>query len=290
MNKAITHCLILTYSFLPQTSKATYFQNNDFKKFQLAQSQGDQVEEFDELGQYAVSRPAYTRSAKRFGFRVFGGFNFASDIKSRYNENLSGRISSNTSTEYILPHKNLLGSVFFGAGAFLLFTERIGLMFAANYEIESKVEEYKYSFNDKTSFSTSGCYVSSKDQNYLLCPLFDQFWYSIISLELSGYYQFLPLLYIFAGPNFFIPIGFKYQSRRGNLTREFAPRIKGGIGGQVGIGGAYQGFFIEALFKTQNLILEGIRFDSTGGERRFGGGILETGRLWGFMVRGGFQF
>lgn len=310
MNRIITYCFyfIFVYIFLPQTSQA--IQNNNLPALtqprsaqsQLAQSrlaqsrlaqqsQKNQSEDFDELGQYTV--PSYTSSAKRFGFRVFGGFNFASNIKSRYNDTFTSRFpSSNTSTEYILPHTSLLGSLSIGGSAFFLFTKDIGVMFTASYEIESKVEQYKY--NPNLSYGGRpgvGCYPSSKDPNYLLCQLSEQFWYSIISLELSGYYQILSSLYIFAGPNFFIPIGFKSQPiATGRQFSTIPPTIKGGIGGQIGVGGIYRSFFIEVLFKTQNLTLEGIRFDSAGAGGRFEGGILETGRLWGLMIRGGFQF
>ena len=292
MNRITTSCFILTCIFLLQTSQATNFKTNDFKTFslaaaQLSQSQRDQLESFDELGGYTA--PSYTTYTRRYGFRVFGGFNFASNIKSRYNDSFTSRFpTSNTSTEYILPHTSLLGSLLLGGSAFFLFTKEIGVMFTASYEIESKVEEYKYNPNLSGRLTSSfGCYPSSKDPDYLLCELSEQFWYSIISLELSGYYQILSSLYIFAGPNFFIPIGFKSQpiSARQQFST-LPPTIKGGIGGQIGVGGIYQSFFIEVLFKTQNLTLEGIRFDSAGAAR----GILETGRLWGLMIRGGFQF
>ena len=307
MNRIITccFCFIFAYIFLPQTSQA--IQNNlpaltqpRLAQFQLTQSrsaqqqsQENQSENFDELGQYTV--PSYTSSARRFGFRVFGGFNFASSIKSRYNDTFTSRFpSSNTSTEYILPHTSLLGSLLLGGSAFFLFTKEIGVMFTASYEIESKVEQYKYnpnlSFGGRT-YSGAGCFPSSKDPDYLLCQLSEQFWYSIISLELSGYYQILSSFYIFAGPNFFIPIGFKSQPiAAGRQFSTIPPTIKGEIGGQIGVGGIYRSFFIEILFKTQNLTLEGIRFDSAGTGGRFEGGILETGRLWGLMIRGGLQF
>ena len=246
----------------------------------IAQSDQDS---FEEPGEYAVFPPSRARPARRFGFRVFGGFNFAWNISSHYSS--FNRAFAGGSSEYIFPHTSLLGSLSFGGSFFFLFTREIGAMFSASYEIESKVEDYKYERVNDRSFER-GCTntISSRDEDYYFCSLDDQFSYSIISLELSGFYKVLPAIYIFAGPNFFIPVGFKVHpvgAGRGQVPVE----ITGHLGGQAGIGFVYQKFFVEGLFKTQNFILGGIRLNSS--ERS---GIFETGRLWGFMIRGGLQF
>ena len=253
---------------------------------------------FEEPGEYAVFPRSQAR-VRRFGFRVFGGLNFAWNIRSRYNNSYNNTFNGfgNRSTEYIFPHTSLLGSLSFGGSFFFLATKEIGAMFSAIYEIESKVEQYKYKrLNESVPTSPTGgsCpTISPKDNDYFLCPLADQFSYSIISLELSGFYKVLPSLYVFAGPNFFIPIGFKVQPVNGQIN-PIPFEIKGELGGQAGIGFVYQKFFIEGLFKTQNFILEGIRLNSAtgnlGNPGNSGVGIFETGRLWGFMLRGGFQF
>ena len=296
MNKIIVSCFIfylISLSNLSDVSGLTDFQKDNFPvpsliqprliQPRLAQSQvnSKQSDDFGELGGYAVPTSQRVRPTRRFGFRVFGGFNFAWSVKSNYDDYRSG---FNTSTEYIFPHKSLLGSLSFGGSFFFLITKEIGAMFSASYEIESKVEQYKY-LNDSTSPRGGFCGTSSRDEDYLLCPLDDQFSYSIISLELSTFYKVLPSLYIFAGPNFFIPIGFKVQPRS-NVRSTFPFEIKGRIGGQAGAGFVYQKFFLEGLFKTQNFILEGIRLDG----RTAGAGMFENGRLWGFMIRGGLQF
>ena len=255
----------------------------------LAQSRAESNQDgFEEPGEYAVF-PRSTRPSQRFGFRVFGGLNFAWNIKSRYNR--LRRPAFNTgSSEYIFPHTSLLGSLSFGGSFFVLITREVGAMVSASYEIESKVEQYKYErFNESPGSPNVGgggvCHISSKDQDYYLCSLDDQFSYSIISLELSAFYKLLPEIYFFAGPNFFIPVGFKVHPR--NIARgQIPPEIKGYIGGQAGVGFVYRKFFIESLFKTQNFILKGIRLTNADAAV----GMFETGRLWGFMIRGGLQF
>ena len=246
----------------------------------IAQSRVDPNKDlFEEPGDYAVFPPS-RKVFRRFRFRVFGGFNFASSIKSEYSDSTRGFGTE----EYIFPHTSLLGSISFGGSFLLFFTREIGVMFSASYEIESKVETYKY-YNESGSHGGVSCGSSRRDTGYSVCPLNDQFRYSIISLELSGYYQVLPLIYVFAGPNFFIPIGFRVQPSLGQ-PNAVPFEIKGGLGGQAGAGFIYKNFFVEGLFKTQNFTLEGIRVNTASR----GTGIFETGRLWGFMVRGGFQF
>ena len=254
----------------------------------IAQSQTDSNQKgFEEPGEYAVFPPSAARRGRRFGFRVFGGFNFAWNIRSRYYNSFNPSPYASGSSEYIFPHTSLLGSLSFGGSFFFLITQEIGAMFSASYEIESKVEQYRYErFNDTSPSRRGLCGISSRDENYDLCALQDQFSYSIISLELSTFYKVLPSLYLFAGPNFFIPVGFKMHPRDARGGSQFPVEIKGHLGGQVGVGFVfYQKFFVEGLFKTQNFILDGIRLNSS--ERP---GIFETGRLWGFMVRGGLQF
>ena len=242
---------------------------------QVKSSQND----FEEPGAYAIFPPS-RKVFRRFRFRVFGGFNFASSIKSEYSDSTRGFGTE----EYIFPHTSLLGSISFGGSFLFLFTKEIGAMFSASYEIESRVETYKY--NNESGLSRGGsCGASRRDTGYLVCSLYDQFRYSIISLELSGYYEIMPLLYVFAGPNFFIPVGFRVQPTSGQVN-PVPFEIKGGLGGQAGAGFIYKNFFVEGLFKTQNFTLEGIRVNTA--SRGFG--VFETGRLWGFMVRGGFQF
>ena len=235
---------------------------------------------FEEPGDYAIFAPS-RRSFRRFRFRVFGGFNFASSIKSEYSDSTYQRFGIE---EYIFPHTSLLGSISFGGSFLFLFTKEVGAMFSASYEIESRVETYKYRSDSGTRGGVN-CGSSRRDTGYFVCPLNDHFRYSIISLELSGYYEVMPSLYIFAGPNFFIPIGFRVQPTVGQLN-SVPFEVRGGLGGQAGAGFIYRNFFVEGLFKTQNLTLEGIRVNNT--SRGFG--VFETGRLWGFMVRGGFQF
>ena len=296
MNKVIVVCFTFYFICLSDISGSTDFQKDNFSTFSLVQSElikpelaqsqinSKQPDDFGELGGYAVPAAQNRNPLRRFGFRVFGGFNFASSIRTRYN-NYQPANTFNISTEYILPHTSLMGSFSFGGSFLFLITREIGMMFSASYEIESKVEEYKY-LNDVGIPRGGRCGISSRDEDYLLCPLDDQFWYSIISLELSTYYKILPSLYIFAGPNFFIPVGFKAQPTRTIGGSPFPIEIKGHLGGQAGIGFVYQKFFIEGLFKTQNFILEGIRLGNVGNTA----GIFETGRLWGFMIRGGLQF
>ncbi len=308
MNRVIVVYFIFYLICLTNVNGSTSFQKNEVPVFSskpsklvqsklvqsklvqpgiLAQSRDNSDQDgFEEPGEYAVF-PRSTRPSRRFGFRVFGGLNFAWNIKSRYSQ-FNRPAFDAESSEYIFPHTSLLGSLSFGGSFFFLITKEIGAIFSASYEIESKVEQYKYKqFNDSRSPNERGvCPISSKDQDYFLCSLEDQFSYSIISLELSTFYKVLPAIYLFAGPNFFIPVGFKVLPNPRNIRGGQIPfEIKGHIGGQAGIGFVYQKFFVESLFKTQNFILEGIRLNNTGTI-----GAFETGRLWGFMIRGGLQF
>ena len=285
-------CFFIFLFLKPQASSS-----NDLNAFLLAQSQnnpssGRSFEEEQQLGSYAVGS-SLRSSPRRFGLRFFGAFNFASNIKSHVASNsLYGGFRNrfaNSSMEYIFPHKEVLGSFSFGGSVFMFLTNQIGAIATLSFELQSKVEQYKYKqYNNNYGGSQpiqSGCGQSSRDRDYLLCPLSDQFWYSILSAEVSAQYQVMPMVYIFAGPNFFIPIGFRTQPSGRGFVRgnPLPPKITGGIGGQAGIGGNFSSFFMEVLFKTQNMTLEGITISHGQAER------LETGRLWGLMIRGGIQ-
>ena len=288
-------CFFIFLFLKPQASSS-----NDLNAFLLAQSQNNpgsgSFEQEQQLGDYAVGS-SLRSSPRRFGLRFFGAFNFASNIKSHVASNPFfgrggglGNPFANSSMEYIFPHKEVLGSFSFGGSVFMFLTNQIGAIATLSFELQSKVEQYKYkqydnSYGGSQPVARGGCEQSSRDREYFLCPLSEQFWYSILSAEVSAQYQVMPMIYIFAGPNFFIPIGFRTQpSGRGRFVGgSIPPKITGGIGGQAGIGGNFHSFFMEVLFKTQNMTLEGITISHNQAER------LETGRLWGLMIRGGIQ-
>ena len=79
---------------------------------------------------------------------------------------------------------------------------------------------------------------------------------------------------------------------RGGFPQNYK-QLGGFIGFQAGIGGAFQFFFAEVLFKGQFLRLEG--FDPNNQFGNFGNqygnsAYRTTGRLLGGAIRGGVQF
>ena len=290
MKRSITSAF-LVFLFLPSTYA------NETKRFIdtpiLAQSNNN------ELGKYAAYRSK--KQAPYMGLRGFLGFNFTPGLRSRLSSYGAGggggvgQFGGGGYSEYTFLH-SMPGSFLAGVSAFYAFTQQFGAMLTINWEFVRTIDRYRTEFSGGglrggyTAPCTSGGGGSGNICNYR--PE-EYFRYHLLSIELSAYFQVVPFLYIFAGPNFSIPFEVRNNNQFNNNFNRFNQykRLGGFIGGQIGVGGSMQFFFAEILFKAQFLSLEGFDpNDFGGGQLQMGGSQRDIGRLLGGVVRGGVQF